>query len=211
VLPSFAFDAGNPESVLLAVNVPANARFVVEEIPLPDSDAVVGLLLALLVTVNVPVNAPPEAGANPTFTVHDAPTAIVEQLLVSLKLPVTATLDTVAEVVPELDTVTDCAAADEPTNVPGNDKLAGVMLSTGPGTVPVPERLTPIGLLVALLVTASVPVWAPPEVGAKVTDTVQDAPAARAPPQLFVSLNCPVAAINEIVMAAEPGLLTVTL
>ncbi len=64
VLPSFASVAGNPDSLLLPVIVTpgSSARFVVELMPVPDSVAVVGLLLALLVTVRVPVWAPPAVG-----------------------------------------------------------------------------------------------------------------------------------------------------
>src|ERR1700692_1918956 len=99
---------------------------VVLPMPLPDRATVVGLLLALLVTVRVPVRDPPAVGLNVTVTAQDAPTAIVEQLLVWLKSPVTATPETVAEVVPELVTVTVCAAVEEPTTVPAKDRLAGL-------------------------------------------------------------------------------------
>ena len=82
-----AFVAGKPEAVLLAVIVPFSARLVVEPMPLPDSDAVVGLLLALLVIVNVPGFAPLAVGLNPTVTVQEPPTATVVQLLVSVYGP----------------------------------------------------------------------------------------------------------------------------
>ena len=42
----------------------------------------VGLLLALLVTVSVPVRAPDAVGLNATVTVQDAPTATEAQVFV---------------------------------------------------------------------------------------------------------------------------------
>src|SRR5216683_306255 len=115
---------------------------VVPSMPFPLRVAVVGLLLALLVTVRVPVRDPAAVGWNLTVTVQEPPTATAVQLLVWLKSPVTATFETVAEVVPELVTVTVCAAAVEPTTVRAKDRLAGAAFSTGPGAVPVPVRLT---------------------------------------------------------------------
>ena len=79
--------------------------------PVPVRATVVGLLLALLVTVRVPVRAPAAVGLNVTVTVQEPPTATLRQLLVWLKSPVTATPETVAAVVPELVTVTVWAAA----------------------------------------------------------------------------------------------------
>src|ERR1051326_102183 len=110
--------------------------------PEPASETVVGLLLALLVTVSVPVRAPPADGWNVTLTVQDAPTAMLVQLLVWLKSPVTDAPETVAELVPVLVTVTACAAVVVPTTVAANVRLAGLAPSTGPGAVPVPVRLT---------------------------------------------------------------------
>src|ERR1039458_4710787 len=115
---------------------------VVLPMPLPLRETVVGLLLALLVTVRVPVRLPDAVGLNVTVTVQEPPTAMLVQLLVWLKSPVTATLETVAAVVPGLVTVTVCAAAVEPTSVRAKDRLAGLALSTGPGAVPVPARRT---------------------------------------------------------------------
>src|SRR5260370_18327400 len=113
--------------------------------PLPLRPTVVGLLLALLVTVKVPVRVPDAVGLNATDTVQEPPTATAVQLLVWLKSPVTATFETVAELVPELVTVTVCAAAVEPTIVPGKDRLAGAAFSPGPGAVPAPGGLPVLG------------------------------------------------------------------
>jgi threonine dehydrogenase-like Zn-dependent dehydrogenase len=79
---------------------------------------VTGLLLALLATVRVPARVPDAVGVNATLTVHELPTATVEQVLVWLKSPVTATFETAAAVVPELVTVTVWAGV-----YPGNVDL----------------------------------------------------------------------------------------
>src|SRR5580704_13476816 len=131
--------------------------------PLPLSPTAVGLLLALLVTVRVPVRVPDVVGVNETVTVQEPPTAMLVQLLVWLKSPVTETPETAAEVVPELVTVTVCVGAVEPTSVPANDRLAGVAFSTGPGAVPVPVRLTVLVTPPALIV--KFPVRVPVAVG----------------------------------------------
>src|SRR5262245_28157805 len=79
--------------------------------PVPERATVVGLFVALLVMVRVPVRAPAAVGRKLTLTVQDAPAAIeVPQELVWLKSPVTETPDTDAAAVPVLVTVTVCAA-----------------------------------------------------------------------------------------------------
>src|SRR5260370_26922089 len=145
---------------------------VVLPMPVPLRATVVGLLLALLVTVSVPVRAPAAVGLNETVTAQEPPTATLPQLLLWLKSPVAATFETVAEVVPELVTVTVCAAAVEPTTVRANDRLAGAAFSIGPGAVPVPVRLTVLVTPPAL--TVRVPVRAPVAVGANGTPTVNE-------------------------------------
>src|SRR5260370_33875170 len=148
---------------------------VVLPMPVPLRATVVGLLLALLVTVSVPVRARAAVGWNETVTAQDPPTATLPQLLLWLKSRVTAPFETVAEVVPELVTVTVCAAAGGPTTVRANDRLAGAAFSIGPGAEPVPGRLNVLWSPPAS--TVRVPLRAPVAVGANVTPTV-DAPAA---------------------------------
>ena len=75
---------------------------------------------------------------------------------------------------------------------------------------PVPDSATVSGLPGALLLTDRVPVAAPAAVGANVTPTVQEAPAASDVPQLFDSPNGPVTPIEDIDAALLPGLDTVT-
>src|SRR5580704_9402542 len=76
--------------------------------------------------------------------------------------------------------------------------------------VPVPVSATVSGLPGALLFTDSVPVAAPLAVGENDTLTVQEALAASDRPQLFDSLNGPVAPIEDIDTALVPGFVTVT-
>ena len=167
-----------------------------------------GLLLALLVTVSVPVRVPDAVGLNVTFTVQELPAATLEQLLVWLKSPVTVTPETLAALVPELVTVTAWAAELEPTSVPAKDRLAGAASSTGPGAVPVPVRLTVLVTPPAL--TVRVPVRVPVAVGANFTLTVHEPFAAIDEPQVLVWLKSPVAAMDETAAAEPVGLETVT-
>src|SRR3984957_8849504 len=152
--------------------------------PVPLRAAVVGLLLALLVTVRVPVRTPDAVGLNWTVTAQEPPTAMLVQLLVWLKSPVAATFETVAEAVPELVTVTTCAGAVEPTTVGAKDRLAGAALSTGPGAMPVPVRLTVLVTPPAL--TVRLPVRVPVAFGANTTLTVHEPFAAIDDPQVLV-------------------------
>src|SRR5437773_2738130 len=110
--------------------------------PVPDSGAVVGLSLALLLMLTAPVRVPVALWVNRTVTVHDAPTARLAQVLLSAKSPLAETADTVAVVVPVLVTVTVCAADEFPTRVPAKARPAGFKLSMGPGATPVPDSGT---------------------------------------------------------------------
>src|SRR5689334_2313712 len=149
---------------------------VVLPMPLPVSAITVGLLLALPVSVTLPVRVPAEVGLKVTVTVHEAPTAIDEQLLVCAKSPPAVTLETVAAVVPVLLTVTVCAALVEPTMAPANERLDGLADRMGPGATPLPE--SGIVLVMPDAVTVRLPVRAPVAVGANLTLTVQEPPAA---------------------------------
>src|SRR5690348_7966612 len=182
--------------------------FVELLMPEPVSPTVSGLLLALLVTVSVPVRVPPVVGVNLTDTVQEAPTATLVQLFVWLKSPVAATPETVAAVVPELVTVTVWAAVLEPTIVPAKVRLAEAAFSTGPGAVPVPDRLTAEVTPPALIVR--VPVRAPVAVGANFTLTVHEPLAGMDEPHVLVWEKSPVTAMDETGAAALVGLATVT-
>jgi hypothetical protein len=75
---------------------------------------------------------------------------------------------------------------------------------------PVPLSATDNALPGALLVTVSAPVSGPPVVGANFTLAVHEPPAAIEPPQVLVSLNGPVTAIEETDAAPVPGFEIVT-
>jgi hypothetical protein len=76
--------------------------------------------------------------------------------------------------------------------------------------VPVPDSATVSGLPGALLLTDSVPVADPAAVGANVTLTVQEPPAAMELPQVLVWLNGPLTLTEDTDAAVLPGLDTVT-
>ena len=75
---------------------------------------------------------------------------------------------------------------------------------------PVPDSATVSGLPGALVATDSVPVWLPPLVGANLTLTVQEPPAAIELPQVLVWLNGPLTLTEETEAALLPGFDTVT-
>ena len=75
---------------------------------------------------------------------------------------------------------------------------------------PVPDRGTVIGLPGALVATDRAPVRLPPLVGANLTLTVQEPPAAMELPQVLVWLNGPLAPTEVTETALVPGFDTVT-
>jgi hypothetical protein len=178
--------------------------------PLPDSEIVVGLFTALLVTVTEPVRAPAAVGVKVTLIVQLAPTArVVPQLFVCAKSPLAVMELIVAELVPLFDSVVDWAAVVEPTTVDANARLAGLALSAGPGAVPVPLSATETAPETSVL-TVSVPLREPAAAGLNVTVTVQDPPAAMLVPQVLVCEKSPVIVTDDTAAAVEPLLETVT-
>jgi hypothetical protein len=87
-------------------------------------------------------------------------------------------------------------------------KLFGENVTSG--DVPLPVRETVCGLPAASSLTESVPFALPTVSGVKVTLIVQELPAARVEPQLFVSEKLALAEIPEIVSTAVPLLVSVT-
>jgi hypothetical protein len=86
------------------------------DVPEPIRLTVCGLLLALSLTVIVPVSVPVVVGLNVTLIVQLAPAAKLEpQLFVSAKLALVAMLLIVRLVVPVLVSVTGCAVLVVPT------------------------------------------------------------------------------------------------
>jgi hypothetical protein len=86
----------------------------------------------------------------------------------------------------------------------------GTHASTGDETTPVPVRLTELDEPAALEATETLPEAAPVLDGVNVTDNVQLAAAARLVPQLFVTPNPLVAAMEVMDNAAEPLFVRVT-
>ena len=181
---------------------------------MPDSDAVTGVVVVLLVMDSVPDWLPPEVGANFTLTVQDAPAASeLPQLPDWVNWPETAIDEIVAAAEPGLETVTDCAAVVEPTASSPNARLVGetvrLLLPTTEFPL-VPTRVIVVGLPGWLLGMVRLPVVTPDPVGVKVTLTVQVESDARLVPQLLVCANPPVAEIEPIVAAAVAPFSTVT-
>ena len=179
---------------------------------MPDSATVSGLDGALLATDSDPDADPLAVGANFTLTVQDPPAAMeLPQVFVWLNGPLTLTEDTDAAVLPGLVTVTVCAELVEPTARLPNETLDGDAVSALLVlVVPVPDSATVSGLDGALLATDSDPLAAPLAVGANVTLTVHEAPAAMDDPQVFVWLNGPLTLTEDTDAAVLPGLVTVT-
>jgi hypothetical protein len=167
--------------------------------------------------VTAAVKTPEAAGLNVTLMVQLAFAATLEpQLLLCAKsaasAPVSAMLEMLREALPVLLRVTDFAALVEPTvSLP---KLRLVAERLAADAAPVPVRLTPWGLPVALSATLRVAVNVPPAAGVKVRLIVQAAPAATVDPQLLVCAKS-VALVPDSEMlltlkAAVPELLRVT-
>jgi hypothetical protein len=195
------WELGDPDAVAIVKLLVA---------PVPDSDTVCGLPVALSVTLRVPVNVPLVVGVNVTeiwqelFARRDVP-----QLLVSEKSPLVETFETFNVASPvfasvtiwgELVVLTCCAAkVSEP----------GVRLAAGTSAPdPVPERLITWGLPGALSVIVTVPRRCPVPVGLKVTMSSQLVAGARDAPQLLVCEKSPV--VWMLSMLSVPALLSFT-
>jgi hypothetical protein len=99
----------------------------VDAFAVPESATVVGLLVALLLTVTAPVRVPLAVGRKTTETAQLAPAAIaVPQVLVCVKSPLTEIDDTLAGAVPLLEIVMDCAEEALPTVVAAKDRDVGL-------------------------------------------------------------------------------------
>jgi hypothetical protein len=195
-----------------AVAVPAAA-------PVPLSVTVCGLPVALSVIVTAADRAPDAAGLNVTVTVHIDETATPPlQLFVTLKsvalAPVAEMLEIVTAPEPVFVMVAVWAALVVFTVWLANVSAVGATVIVVVAAAPVPLRATLCGLPAALSVIVTAAERAPEAVGLKVTLTAQFDETLTLPLQLFVTLKSPafvpVAAMLEIVTAAEPVLLIVT-
>ena len=183
--------------------------------PLPDRATAGAVVAASLTTCRLAVRAPVAPGAKVTLTVHDPPgaTTAAQPLAANSDAfaPVTVRPDTVSGPVPGLDTVTVCAAEVLPTAWSPKARLAGA--STTCGVMPVPVRATTGAAVGASEAIVSVPVFAPSEVGVKVTSTVHVPPGATAvvhPVAANCAASVPPRVRPETVSGAEPVFVTVT-
>src|ERR1700722_7935492 len=105
-----------------------------------------------------------------------------------------------------------CVWAALPTVVSGKARLPAERTTTGPSPVPLTAICCgePLALGVMTTSSASAPIF----MGLKMTEMVQDLPAATEEPQLLVSVNdmglAPLTAIELMASAELPGFLSVT-
>jgi hypothetical protein len=178
----------------------------VAAVPVPLSATVCGDPLALSVRVNVPGRVPLAVGANVTEIVQFAPAATLDpQLLVSPKSPEAAIDVTESAAVPELVSVTVCAALVVLTVWEAKVRLVGETAAVGPD--PVPVRVTTCGLPGPSSAMLSVPVRVPPCAGLNLTLMAQALPVLMPPLQLSVSEKSPVVVIPDTFSARLPVLL----
>jgi hypothetical protein len=182
--------------------------------PPPLKATVCGDPLALSVIVSVPMREPAAIGVKVTEIVQLVPVAkLGPHVLVSAKSP-DAVMDVmVRAAVLELDSVTVCAALVVPSIWEAKVRLVGESITPGAvtiATVPVPFKAAVCGEPLALSVMVRVPVRAPVAVGVKVTEMEQVPPIARVEPQVWVCAKSPEAAIEVILSAAVPELVSVT-
>lgn len=168
--------------VTVTVTVPAEA-------PVPVRLTDCGEFVAWSVIEIEPVRVPVVVGVNVTISVQLPPAASdVEQLFVCAKSPVAAPMESVVDSVPVFFTVTDWLELVVPTVCEGNVKLDGVGVTMTVPPVPVPDRITVCGELVAESAIEMVPGSDPFAVGVNVTVTVQLVPTCSRVPQLFIWL-----------------------
>jgi hypothetical protein len=176
--------------------------------PLPLSDTVWGLLVALSVIVRVPVRLPVVVGVKVTLIVQFGPAGTeVPHVFVCPKSPETTIEETLKAVGRLFVNVTVFAVLEVPTASFPNDNDAGVAVAW---STPFPASAVVCGLLFAPSVTVKVPVREPVAPGVKVTFTVQLAPAFSDVPQLFVCPKSPVTAIGDKLRLVGKLFLSVT-
>jgi hypothetical protein len=152
-------------------------------VPVPERATVCGLFVAVLVKLRVAVRVPTAPGLNETDTEHEPEAArpavqVEAEMVKSAALaPVMAMLLSVMAAGP-LESVTDCDALPDPTDVPANVRLEGETLAVEAAN-PVPDSVTAWGLLVPESVKVRVAVRVPAAVGLKTTVAEQLAAAAR--------------------------------
>lgn len=170
--------AGLPADTVAELEPPKATVRPKPDTPVPLNGTVCGLPGASSTIVKVPLRLPAAVGVNVTEIWHELEGFMeVPQLLLSAKSPEVAMRIIVTATPPVSVKVTACVELDVPMTWEPKVSEFGLMLSCG--ARPVPVRLTTCGLPGASSVMVIVPVLAPPAVGAKITDTMQFAAAAR--------------------------------
>jgi len=155
--------------------------------------------------VSVPVRVPVRTGVKVTVTMQLWLAGTEVQVVVAAKSPVAVTLERVIVVVPAFTMVTVWLALVVPTAAVPRFRLVG---DTVIADAPVPVRETVCLPVARVMVRA--PVLVPEAVGLKVTETVQDLPAAIDEPQVVESEKSPLKVMPLIAMEDELLLETVT-
>jgi len=177
--------------------------------PVPVSATDWGLSTPLSVIFTAPTMIPVAVGAKLTEIVQLVPTpSDAGQLLVTEKSPVASMLLIWRGAFPELFKVKLCGELVVFTRWLPKARLEVEGPATGLAT-PVPLKLTVCGLESALSAMVRTPVRVPAAVGAKVTEMVHCAPAARLGTQLSVSAKSPLA-VTLTLRAAPPEFNSVT-
>jgi hypothetical protein len=177
--------------------------------PVPERLTVCGLLLPLSVMVKVPVRDPTTVGVKVTLIVHLEWVATeVPQVFVWAKSPTTETPVIASAVGRLLASVTETELLVVPTVRLPNVSLVADKVTA---LAPVPLRAIVCGLLPALSVMVTAPLYAPLDVGLKETEIVHFAPAETELRQVLVSTKFALAAMLVIDSATLPLLVSVTL
>jgi hypothetical protein len=150
--------------------------------PVPCKVAVWGLLPALSTTVRVPTTWPVAEGVNVTLMVQVPLGAIEAGQLLAANGPVVETLVMLNAVDCEFVRTVVFAALVDPTACVENCRVVGDKETL---TIPVPDKLTVWGLVLASSATVSVPVRLPALAGVNVTLMVQLPPGAIGVAQLL--------------------------
>jgi hypothetical protein len=190
-------------------------------LPVPDSNTVCGLLVALSVKLRVAARVPAAEGVNTTSMVQlaEAARALPHMLAEMAKSPalVPAIAAPAMEMTasPRFCKVMICAGLLVPGLNAPNATEAGLAAAEPMGITPIPERDTEVGALLVLSVNRSVACRAPATVGTKSNVAVQLTPAARMAPQVWLRMEkspgfAPERVMLRMAMARVPAFVRVT-
>jgi len=177
--------------------------------PLPDNDAVCGLLLAVSEIASVPVCVPVTVGVKVVLMVHLPLLArVVLQMLVWAKFPVVVMLEIVTAPLKLLVSVKITGKLVIPNVTLPKPRTVGDNVT---GSTPVPVRVADCGLLLAFPLTVKVPLALPVVLGVNVTLIVHLVPAPSPLPQVLLCPKGVLAAMLERVSLTVPVFVNVIL